>query len=83
MMARVVPAPKPDGSEETMRITVKFLKLKDALGRVRESWCVLDGSQICGTYDTQEAAERNAAALRQYRADATIYRMDRVLQTPA
>ena len=50
-----------------MNITVKFLGLKDALGRVRSGWYVLDDRVPCGRYDTQAQAEREANALRQIR----------------
>lgn len=48
-------------------ITVKYLTVKDALGRLKTGWFVLDGSQLCGRYETEAEAERQAAALRQIR----------------
>ena len=49
------------------KIQVRFSTPKDALGRVKPGWYVMDGMQYCGRYETQEEAERQAEALRQIR----------------
>jgi hypothetical protein len=50
-----------------MAIIVRYATPIDALGRPKPGWYVIDGRSFCGRYDTQEQAEKNAAAIREMR----------------
>ena len=53
-----------------MAITVKESKagtafvIKDALGKMREGFAVMDGNQVCGIEKTRESADKRADAIR-------------------
>lgn len=48
-------------------LEVKFIKVKDALGRIREGWCIIENGRPGYPYKTEQEAVRQMEAIRSIR----------------